>query len=273
MMSLSHTQVLTEAIRVTGIDRFSFLQGQAAGDLRPIENGERTCGWSLWLDARGRIVGGTYIDRPDPETWRLWEVIQDADALHDHLDAHLIGDEVELEVIAETATLELTYPADEAAEADGAYRNTVSARLIPGAVSAESNTGSAFADWCWANEVASPPGDIRPGDLPGEVGQTGFGASLIKGCYTGQEVVARLHNLGRARFELRPFFAEQVCAVDDPVFAKPGDKKALGNIRRCWKSGEHFKGFVRVRALEKEAFPVWISTQNGMLQLNAKDCG
>ena len=43
------------------------------------------------------------------------------------------------------------------------------------------------------------PQEVGPNDLPAEAGFEADVLSFTKGCFIGQEVVVRMHNLGRAR--------------------------------------------------------------------------
>jgi folate-binding protein YgfZ len=47
--------------------------------------------------------------------------------------------------------------------------------------------------------IPSVPGDIGPSDLPNEGGLDVDAISYSKGCYLGQEVMARIKSLGRVR--------------------------------------------------------------------------
>ena len=47
--------------------------------------------------------------------------------------------------------------------------------------------------------IPSVPGDIGPADLPNEGGLEADAISYSKGCYLGQEVMARIKSLGRVR--------------------------------------------------------------------------
>lgn len=67
------------------------------------------------------------------------------------------------------------------------------------------------------------------------------GVSFTKGCYTGQEVIARMHHLGQLKkslFRLEATFADSTPAVGDPLVDEDGGK--LGSITDCiaTESGE-----------------------------------
>jgi folate-binding protein YgfZ len=79
--------------------------------------------------------------------------------------------------------------------------------------------------------IPAVPADIGPGDLPGEGGLEAAAVSYTKGCYLGQEVMARLKSMGQVRRRLM-----KVTGSGDPpagglpaeIFA--GDRKA-GELR------------------------------------------
>ncbi|BBB22418.1 conserved hypothetical protein [Abyssogena phaseoliformis symbiont OG214] len=68
------------------------------------------------------------------------------------------------------------------------------------------------------------------------------GVSFSKGCYPGQEVVARLHYLGKPKRRMRLFECEQVLKVGDKLIAL-GSKsaKASGIVVRDVKSVDKLK--------------------------------
>ena len=73
------------------------------------------------------------------------------------------------------------------------------------------------ADWeAWRIAAGIPAwgSEIAPGRRPHELGLLPTHVHLAKGCYPGQEVVAKLHNLGTARRGLA------VAAADTPL--EPG---------------------------------------------------
>jgi folate-binding protein YgfZ len=72
--------------------------------------------------------------------------------------------------------------------------------------------------------------DFGPGNLPAETGVLDRRVSFIKGCYPGQEIVARMHNLGHPKQILRclviegdqlPIAGAQLFAGDDAQCGSP----------------------------------------------------
>jgi folate-binding protein YgfZ len=82
--------------------------------------------------------------------------------------------------------------------------------------------------------------DIGPRDLPNEGGLEEVAVSYTKGCYLGQEVMARLKNLGQVRRRLHlvqgPGFPPQ---PGRPLYQ--GDRK-VGETRSAAADGNKFLG-------------------------------
>jgi folate-binding protein YgfZ len=86
--------------------------------------------------------------------------------------------------------------------------------------------------------------EIDDSILPAEAGLDETHISFTKGCYPGQEPIARLHNRGKVNRRLRTLEAEAAEPGDELRFAG----KAVGRITSS--SGDRALGFVRVEVPE-----------------------
>ena len=75
----------------------------------------------------------------------------------------------------------------------------------------------------------SVPRELGPGDLPQEAGFDEFAVSFTKGCYIGQEVMARLKSMGRVRRGLIRVSGEGA-APDVPAELFAGERR-VGELR------------------------------------------
>lgn len=218
-------------LRITGADAATFLQGQCTQELRDMKPGEAR--WALWLTIKGRVSGESLMLRGAGEEWRLWSAHTEGAALRARLEDFIIADEVNVEELGAGAE-EMTL-AGEAAEA---WLRAERGGAEPPAEGAwvEFKGGVLFAGrrglarvWDWvrpvgaggavvsglgelrpevlvrarlAAGVAAIPGEFGPADLPQEAGLETVAISFTKGCYLGQEVMARLHAMGQVRRRL-----------------------------------------------------------------------
>lgn len=205
-------------LRVWGPDANSYLQGQFTQDLR-IKIGETAYG--LWLDLKGKVLADSQVLKRAENDYLIVSFSCPASVLRARLEAYLIADEVELadETAAWAGVLlwgegaaELPAPKSGLAwpsrRAGGASRQwLVSAGTSAGVISelkppaTESSPAAAELERLRA-ALPAVPADIGPRDLPNEGGLDEVAISYTKGCYLGQEVMARLKNLGQVRRRL-----------------------------------------------------------------------
>ena len=95
----------------------------------------------------------------------------------------------------------------------------------------------ASAEWLekrrMAGGVPAIPVELGPGDLPQEGGLEAEAVSFNKGCYLGQEVMARLQSMGRVRRRLHIVQASREVPAEAlaPGTELLRDEKKLGEIR------------------------------------------
>ena len=206
-------------LRVSGPDAFSFLQGQNTQDLRPLRDGAAAAVYGLWLTVKGKVVGDSFVLRgAAPDEFWVGSYFTPSAALLARLEAFLIADEVTLEdqTAAWTGLSLLSAANDGPAAGPDAFRFT-GRRIAAGNV-----------EWVGRREVAAAlpppagrelnaaqmkllrldaglpaiPEEFGPADLPQEAGLEGAAISFQKGCYLGQEVMARLKAMGQVRRQL-----------------------------------------------------------------------
>jgi folate-binding protein YgfZ len=205
-------------LRVSGPDAKTFLQGQFTNDLNAIAPGGAVYG--LWLDRKGKVIGdGNVIQAAGaPEFW-IASISSPAAVIGAHLGSHIIADDVAL--ADETASWRgisfmgsgaggwlgsgsragFVFPGRRASGENWEW-------IFPESDLASANLQVAGAPVARADDVErmriascipSIPGDIGPADLPNEGGLDREAISYSKGCYLGQEVMARIKSLGRVR--------------------------------------------------------------------------
>src|SRR3954467_1839593 len=78
--------------------------------------------------------------------------------------------------------------------------------------------------------IAAVPADVGPGELPNEGGLDATAISYTKGCYLGQEVMARLKSMGQVRRRLLRVRAGATAVPTLPAPLFSGDRRA-GELR------------------------------------------
>jgi tRNA-modifying protein YgfZ len=218
---------------VSGTEAAEYLQGQLTNDVEALGPGDGQ--YAALLDRKGHMQGDMRVLRhgEGPELWIDTEP-EALDAVRRHLQMYKIGREVELaDVTGERAILSLIGPrAVEIAGTAALPENSCETRTVGGAEVVAVGTAdgidliieSAGRDRVREALLAAGAVEVSPEaveilriesgrarfgaemgteTMPAEAGIVEEAVSFTKGCYIGQETVARLHYKGKPNRHLR----------------------------------------------------------------------
>jgi len=224
LIDLSHLSLW----RVQGDDAESFLQGQLSNDIRQVS--ERRAQLSAYCNPKGRMLAIFQIVRR-AGAYYLHLPAALAEATFKRLRMFVLRAKVKIEpAAAELAHIGFSGPQAEslvaglmasvpAASYDAVYADEITVVRLPGRhprfellapparmpalwqVLARQAKPAATGVWSWLDILAGIP-VVLPGTVEEFVPQMANldlvqGVSFTKGCYPGQEIVARMHYLGR----------------------------------------------------------------------------
>lgn len=188
-------------IEVCGPDAERFLQGLLSADLRDLDANMAVP--AALLTVKGKLVSDAVVVPRGDDMFLLVVPRDQAEAVHSDLDRHVIMDDVTLTLRGDLSAA-LAWGGDEAPAGEGvivaATRHPAPGWLVLGTSAALETVAStrarADAD-TWAAyriDTASPAWgrECTPDRFPPEVGYV-HGVSYDKGCYRGQEPLARIH--------------------------------------------------------------------------------
>jgi tRNA-modifying protein YgfZ len=256
-------------IAVTGEDACTFLQGQFTNELRHAP-GSATYG--LWLNQKGKVVADSVVLRRAENEFLLLSTTSVAAVILQRLEQYIIADDVLLQDETEkTAALalwgagcgELLKSEVGFAPERGRFLQRDELLIVPGRRTREENfelIGPEGALMDWQNRLVAQgcvegsvdavefarisagipavPQDIGLSDLPNEAEFEPAAISSTKGCYLGQEVMARLKNRGQVRRQLRGVRGTgPMPKRGTPLFQ---GAKRTGEIRSAVVTGEGF---------------------------------
>jgi len=244
-------------LAITGEDAFTYLQSQFSNDLKRAT--EQPVTYGLFLDRKGKVLADAFILQRGPEDLLLVSYDTDPGRMIEIVESNLIADEVELEDVSDQYDLVTLWGEETLLSAylpePGSYRELDNTLVFRGRrlaaphaeclVPANENwpddevvspaQPDAIAAWNELNAIRirdglpSIPFDIGPGDLPQEGGDlASVAVSYTKGCYLGQEVMARLHSMGKAQRALYRVRLPQAAERHEAIFV--GEKK-VGELR------------------------------------------
>lgn len=207
-------------LQFSGPDAGRFLQAQLATDLSTVAVGQWR--WAALLSLKGRVLAHAPLARVEEQRWLWWLPPDLLPSIADHLRRYLLRSKLQLgPVIAGIGAVPAATPADAAGrietEAAGAHRlisvapgwdllwhlaggEPAAAELDPMALLASAvdlqlwQLARLRARLAWISAASSDR------HLPQPLGLLELGSvSVRKGCYPGQEIVARTHYLGRSK--------------------------------------------------------------------------
>jgi tRNA-modifying protein YgfZ len=206
-------------VAVTGPDAADFLERMVSNEVASLEPDEARL--ALLLTPKGRIVAPLRAVREGPDAFLLITEAELAETLASTLKRARFAAKCEIEVKSYRGYLRL-------GEGEG-FRN-------------DDYGVEAYESWSEEEREAAPPGELEPlrieaatpfwgneldeSILPAEAGLDETHISFTKGCYPGQEPIARLHYRGHPNRLLRVLEVEA---------ARPGDEifhgdKAVGRV-------------------------------------------
>jgi folate-binding protein YgfZ len=196
-----------DCIAIEGADARRFAQSQFSGDVDALAPGYWQ--WNAWLNAQGRVQALMHLT--DPGDGTLLAVLRggNADVIRNGLSRFLLRRKATMRVKSFTARVGGPQPEAELLLDAGTLALGYGLRsmwLDPVMVPDTAFDKAAHAAWRLADIQAgwpSLPRDDEPRFIPQALGLERLGAAAFKkGCYPGQEIVARLHYRGGHKYRL-----------------------------------------------------------------------
>jgi hypothetical protein len=198
----------------------SFLQGQFTNDLRQLANGAV---YGLWLTLKGKVLGdGFVLAGGEPEEFWIGSYATPAAVLRERLESFIIADDVtvedqtadwsavsvfgsiSLERVGQSGGAEFIFPGRRSrpSNVEWVFRADVEGEVRRALQDLPELDLDAVETIRISAGIPAVPADIGPNDLPNEAGLEDEAISFTKGCYLGQEVMARLKSMGQVRRRL-----------------------------------------------------------------------
>lgn len=275
-------------IEVTGAEGAEFLQGQVTNDVERLEPGEGC--YAALLDRKGKMRTDMTILRIAQDAILIVLPAATADETRAHLDMYRIGREAEVDARPDLAVLALAGPRTPEILGGvplGAESSHRALRLAERDVRAvttaqgadlilDADALGAVEEWLGAEGVEAVSADAlaitrveagRPAfgaemgndTIPQEANINDRAVSFEKGCYIGQETVARLHYRGKPNRHLRRLRAEGPIAAGDVVVL---GERELGKVGTAVLSPA--SGWLGLAILRREAEPGATVSVNGV---------
>lgn len=262
----------TAWLRVAGADALIYLQGQFTNDLRELGPDGA---YGLWLNAKGKVVADSFVLPAPPvdgaPAFWVGSYFSPAAAVQARLDSCIVADEVVIEDVTadwaavtifgatDWAALRAVVPGamvfagrrDNTVHAEWVYPVTAQAGVQARLAGLPALSGDAVCLRRVRAGIAVVPADLGEGELPNEGGLDDVAISYTKGCYLGQEVMARLKTMGQVRRRLLRVTGS------GPVPALPAalhvGERVVGELRSAVAVGAGYEGLALLTLLHLPA--------------------
>jgi folate-binding protein YgfZ len=167
------------------------------------------------LNQKGKVVADSFVRKVSAEELWLVSYFSPAAVIRERLEAYIVADEVVIEDVTESMQGVTVWAAEKLALKAPAWsfrgrrnRAAHTEHIFPvgaeAAVGALLAGGEALSTGQMEHErivagIPAVPADLGLADLPNEGGLETEAISYTKGCYLGQEVMARLKTMGQVR--------------------------------------------------------------------------
>ena len=241
-----HSQQRDIVMRLQGEGGAELLHGQTTADFKELRAGESR--YAAFCDPKGRILADVRAVMISPDDILVRGRTQVLERLADHLKPFLM--------FARTTMTPTDWHVSARKSGDGAgvatlgfEGTTLSTVVIPSEggyeehwtspqSAAQPEVGSDLAEWELQNARARVEvdtiGTYLPQDLNFDLNGT---VSFTKGCYTGQEIIARLHYRGTPKRRLHR--AQSAANVTPGQTLRDGEKQAIGSVVNVSHCAEH----------------------------------
>lgn len=212
------TRLERDVLSAVGPEAETYLQGQLSQDLAPVPPGGSA--WSWLLAPTGKVDALIRVSRAAPGGWLIDADAGWGEAVLARLQRFKLRSKVDLTPVPASVVglrgdgWDLPEPAAAAGPADAAGPAVVAVPPWPGLAGADllypgvaAQVPELVSGWPESSPDAYQAVRIRAGQprmgaelgektIPGETGLVPFTVSFTKGCYTGQELVARIDSRG-----------------------------------------------------------------------------
>jgi len=229
-----------QGLRLAGPDALDFAQAQFANDVRVLADGQWQ--WTAWLNAKGRVIAIFQLLRLDQHQLLLLNHDNNTEALAEQLRGFVFRRKVRItleplyleaafQVPGVAKGANLAYLENGVIELDmGNSAHPRALHLLTHASRLETDENFVLA-WQQTDLYFGLP-HLEPTQrqqwTPQQLGLERLAAySVKKGCYPGQEIVARTHFLGKAK---RSTYLLQLSAPAFPGTAVTANDQAIGTL-------------------------------------------
>ena len=229
-----------KVISISGIDSQKFLQGQLTNDINELDN--KSFQFSAHLNNKGRMLASFIITKTSPETYYLFTSSAIVDKIIPRLKMFILRSKVVIEALNSQVIF-----------SDNKLDNELSLEIFPQYFISIANFDASQNNQLWKktlihNGIPLIYPSTQEEFTPQQVNYDLFnGVNFKKGCYTGQEIVARTHYLGKVKRRMYRFICDNEPSIGQKVVSPLLDNQEIGVIVDTSKREHDYFGLVSLQ--------------------------
>lgn len=267
--------------KISGTDALDFLNRMSTNDMANLNHGHYRK--TVLTNDKGRIIDLIYIVNNNEFSYLLTSAMY-LDKVISHLDKFVIMDDVKFEKISDSAKCYISFEAHHDNDKFEITDNVISLQDnfrvqkklfidISGAEIKIEDTNQLsmeeFEKIRIENLIPSAPNEMNENINPVECGLNEY-ISYNKGCYIGQEVIARLDAQGKIPKQMKMFQCESSVNTDDKIYFEMKDeKKECGFITSYLNNANEGLCFIRSVNLNP-GYNYFVNTDNNFIPIKIK---
>ncbi len=213
-----------KVISISGIDSQKFLQGQLTNDINELDN--KPFQFSAHLNNKGRMLASFIITKPAPDIYYLITSTEVIDKIIPRLKMFVLRSKVVIESLSSQVVF-----------SNHKLDNELSLEIFPQYFISITNSDATLQNnQLWKKTLINHGIPLiylstQEEFTPQQVNYDLFnGVNFKKGCYTGQEIVARTHYLGKVKRRMYRFICDNEPTIGQKVLSPLFDNQEIGVI-------------------------------------------
>lgn len=229
-------------IEVQGIDAAIYLQGQLTNDIKDLA--DKSFQLSAHLNNKGRILANFIITSPQENLYYLITDKDNAIKILPRLKMFILRSKVTMNIL--DINISLNYQKIENTHQIELIKNTYLTISINKLTNDENN--NQWHHFLVENNIPLIYVNSAEKIIPQQVNfEIIGGVNFKKGCYTGQEIVARTHYLGKVKRRLVKFSTSSLPRIGQQIFSPVIDNQEVGFIVDFYQGNQQFIGLASLQ--------------------------
>jgi len=243
-------------LKISGVDSKSFLNSQFSNNILLLDSNQNQCQMNAYCQHQGKVISIISVLKID-DYFLLIFPKNLLEKVSSKLNLYKMMSLVNIENLSER--MFLYGQINETDKKSYKIINNLSYKISPVKINSKLAALEIWEYECIKNRLPEIQSETSEKHIPQalnlDIDQ--IGVSFTKGCYPGQEVVARMHYLGKPKRRLFRFTSQfEVCIGDNLSVENSNSLKSSGQVIRIAKKGTefHFLGVFEINHINENIF-------------------